>query len=86
MAGEPATSGRTQVDLDRARWPEAYRRLHGRDLDGLGAGDLEVLADAAWWLSRVEESLAVRRRAHASFVGAGDARRAGYNGDCPSFG
>ncbi|MDP8970646.1 MAG: LuxR family transcriptional regulator, partial [Actinomycetota bacterium] len=53
--------------------------MHGRDLDGLGAEDLEVLADAAWWLSRVEESLAVRRRAHASFVAVGDARRAGYN-------
>ncbi len=79
MSGEPATSGRTRVDVDRARWPEAYRRLHGRDLDGLGAEDLEVLADAAWWLSRVEESLAVRRRAHASFVAVGDARRAGYN-------
>ena len=79
MAGEPAASERTRVDLDRARWPEAYRRLHGRDLDGLGAGELEALADAAWWMSRVEESLAVRRRAHANFVAAGDARRAGYN-------
>lgn len=79
MAGDPATSQRIQDDVDRTRWPEVYRRLRSRDLDDLGAAELEVLADASWWLSRVEESLAVRRRAHASFVAAGDARRAGYN-------
>ena len=79
MPGNPATSGRTEVDIGRGGWPEAYRRLRGRDLDGLAAVELEALADASWWLSRVEESLAVRRRAHASFVAIGDARRAGYN-------
>ncbi|MFB9729188.1 LuxR C-terminal-related transcriptional regulator [Haloechinothrix salitolerans] len=49
------------------------------NLDSLRPEELEALADAAWWLSRVEESLAVRRRAHAAYVAAGDARRAGYH-------
>jgi DNA-binding NarL/FixJ family response regulator len=79
MSREPARSGRTRVDADRDVWSEVYERLRDPDREPLDAVDLETLADAAWWLSRVEESLAVRRRAHAAYVAAGDVRRAGYN-------
>lgn len=79
MSGDPVGVGRARAEAGAGGWPEAYRRLRDRDPDALSASDLETLADAAWWLSRVEESLTVRRRAHAAFVVAGDARRAGYN-------
>lgn len=78
----PADSGRSErarVGVARPDWPEEYQRLHGQDPDGLAAADLEALADASWWLCRVDESLAIRRLAHAAYVVDGDARSAGYN-------
>ena len=46
-------------DIDRARaalargsWVEAYELLRSVDATELTAGDLEGLADAAWWVSR----------------------------------
>lgn len=79
MPGNPAALERARTAAGRGVWPEVYRLLRDQDPESLGAADLEALADAAWWLSRVEESLAVRRRAHAAYVAAGDARGAGYN-------
>ena len=38
--------------------------------------DLETLADAAWWLSRSDESVAARQRAYAGYVADGDDPRA----------
>lgn len=79
MSREAAELARSRATTGLEAWPEVYRRLRDLDRASLGAPDLEALADAAWWLSQVEESLAVRRQAHAAFVAAGDARRAGYN-------
>lgn len=79
MPGNRARLEQADTRTDRGGWPEVYELLRDRDLDSLGPADLEALADAAWWLSRVEESLAVRRRAHAAYVAAGDTRRAGYH-------
>jgi DNA-binding CsgD family transcriptional regulator len=66
------------ADLDRARaavgrgaWPEAYAAYRALDPSSLAPEDLEGLADAAWWLSRIEESLAARQRAYAGHVAAG---------------
>ncbi|HZD78686.1 MAG TPA: LuxR family transcriptional regulator, partial [Actinomycetota bacterium] len=72
----------TQVDLARdaaasGAWRDAYRLLSSIDGSGLGAEDLEHLADAAWWLSRFDESFEVRRRAYASFAASGDDLGAG---------
>ncbi|MBT2507701.1 LuxR family transcriptional regulator [Streptomyces sp. ISL-98] len=41
--------------------------------------DLAVLADAAWWTSRVEESIVARTRAYSGYVRAGAARQAGFS-------
>lgn len=59
---------------------EVYEQLRKRDPASLTAEESEALADAAWWLSRLEESIAARQHAYSAFVQAGDNRRAGYTG------
>ncbi|WP_242426987.1 MULTISPECIES: LuxR family transcriptional regulator [unclassified Streptomyces] len=64
----------------REAWAEAYALLHAHDRHpsrGLTAGDLTVLADAAWWTGHVEESVTARLRSHAAHVAADDHRGAG---------
>ena len=55
------------VTIEQARdalageaWPDAYEALRALDPAELTAADLEGLADAAWWLSHLRESLDVR--------------------------
>ncbi len=61
----------------RHAWREAYELLRGADADvGLGAEDLANLAEAAWWTGHLEEAIALRERAYAAFVDAGEPRRA----------
>lgn len=79
MVEQDGAVGDAHEAVGRGAWAEAYRLLADRDRSALSAADLEALADAAWWLCRVEESLAVRQQAHAAHVVAGDARRAGYS-------
>ena len=57
-------------------WLELYDELAARDPAGLDAGELEALAEAAWWLCRTGESVAARHRAHAAYRRAGDDRGA----------
>ncbi|MYS93531.1 MULTISPECIES: helix-turn-helix domain-containing protein [Streptomyces] len=62
----------------REAWAEAYRLLRGLDAGRLAPDDCAALADAAWWTSRVEESITARMRAYSGYTARGDARRAGY--------
>lgn len=72
------------VELERARqsfaeqaWRDAYARLSAADrVDPLGAGDLELLATAAYMVGRHDEYLGHLERAHAAHLDAGDAMRA----------
>ena len=57
---------------------ENYERLRAQDPASLSAQQLEALADAAWWLSRLDESIQVRQRAYSAYAQRGDDRRAGY--------
>jgi DNA-binding CsgD family transcriptional regulator len=57
-------------------WAETYEALSTRDASELSPRDLERLADAAWWLSRMEESIAARQRAYTGSASAGDAEHA----------
>jgi DNA-binding NarL/FixJ family response regulator len=57
-------------------WAETYAAFHDRDPSTLTPHDLEALADAAWWLSKTEESIAARQRAYTAFVSADDAEHA----------
>jgi Ser/Thr protein kinase RdoA (MazF antagonist) len=43
--------------MRRQSWAEAYEELRALDPSALAAEDLEALADAAWWLSKAEESM-----------------------------
>ena len=72
------------MTIDQARdalageaWPDAYEALRELDPSELAAADLEGLADAAWWLSHLRESLDVRHQAYAAYVAEGDERGAG---------
>jgi DNA-binding CsgD family transcriptional regulator len=56
----------------RGAWSEAYEALRSVDVSRLAASDLEALADAAWWTSRLGESVEWRQRAHAAYAAGGD--------------
>jgi DNA-binding NarL/FixJ family response regulator len=73
------------ADIDRAReavsreaWREAYEEFRALEADSLTPQDLEGLAEAAWWLSRNDESVAARQRAYAGYAGSGEDARAAY--------
>jgi DNA-binding CsgD family transcriptional regulator len=72
-----------QLDLARqaaeqGHWAEAYDCLRSLDHAVLGPDGLDLLADCAWWQSRVEEEIGLRQRAHLAYVDAGDHRRAAH--------
>ena len=62
----------------RQEWADAYAAYCEADPTDLSPKDLEAFADAAWWTSRLEESLDLRARAFAAYRDAGTYRRAGY--------
>ncbi|WP_411148841.1 LuxR C-terminal-related transcriptional regulator [Streptomyces sp. A30] len=62
----------------REAWADAYRLLGGIDPARLAPDDFAALADAAWWTSRVEESITARMRAYSGYAAAGADRQAGY--------
>ncbi len=62
----------------RQSWAEAYELFQGVDPAALDPDQLEAMADAAWWTSHLEESMALRRRAVHGFLEAGENRRAAY--------
>jgi DNA-binding winged helix-turn-helix (wHTH) protein len=55
--------------LARHSWDEAYRRLSAADAEGpLGAGDLERLAEAAFWTGRLEALSTLFERAYEIYI------------------
>ena len=75
------TSGHDALDVARSaleerRWPDAYQALLAADPADLTGPDLEGLADAAWWTSRLPESLDARHRAYEVYAASGDERSA----------
>jgi class 3 adenylate cyclase len=64
---------RAREALERHAWGEAYDLLSAADADGtLGAADLNLLAEAAWWVGKLPVAIEVRERAYAAAVKAGD--------------
>ncbi len=57
---------------------KTYDRLRAADPASLSAQELEALADAAWWLSRLDESIEARQHAYSAYARANDNLRAGY--------
>jgi class 3 adenylate cyclase len=75
VVGDPLREGREAAQ--KHAWREAYRLLRvAEETAGLGPDDLESLAEAAWWTGRLDEALALRERAYAAFMQAGDRTRA----------
>jgi class 3 adenylate cyclase len=63
--------------FDRHAWREAFDLLHAADASGgLSPEDVERLAEAAWWIGRMDECIEAQERAHAAYVEAGSGRRA----------
>lgn len=65
--------------LARQNWQACYQAVAGLTLDepAAEAQRLNLVADAAWWLGRLEESIQARQVAHRLFEAVGDSRRAG---------
>jgi ATP/maltotriose-dependent transcriptional regulator MalT len=72
--GEDIERARTAIEA--SAWEDAYAGFRSADPSELTARDLEGLADAAWWLSKLDESLDLRHKAYAASVAAGDERGA----------
>lgn len=53
-------------------WPRAYELFSAFDVAALTAVDLSALADAAWWLGKLDDSVAARERAFTERAAAGD--------------
>ena len=53
-------------------WPEAYDLLRRHAVEDLGAEDRSALADAAWWLGKLDESIVARELAYEARAEAGD--------------
>ena len=71
------TIEQARAALAHEAWPAAYEALRALDPSELTASDLEGLADAAWWLSHLHESMDFRHQAYAAYVAEGDERGAG---------
>ena len=65
--------------LARHDWQTCYDLAAATSVDDPAdeAGRLDLVADAAWWLGRVEESIEARQAAHRLYQSLGDRRRAG---------
>ncbi|MFD4141293.1 response regulator transcription factor [Streptomyces sp. NPDC058572] len=77
-SGDERAIDQARAAACREAWAEAYALLRDVDVDHLGPDDLAVLADAAWWNSRVEESVEARTRAYSGYAAAGADRQAGF--------
>ena len=61
----------------RSAWREAYELFKQADAsERLEAGDLAMWAESAWWLGRLDECIAIRERAFADLLSAGEKRAA----------
>ena len=64
--------------LARYEWQDAYElATRAVDDESLDVAALEVLAEAAWWTSRIDECIEVRERCYRLYDEAGDLVRAG---------
>ena len=59
--------------LGRHAWSEAYELLSEADATStLAPDELEMLADASWWVGRLPDAIDARERAFAGYVKAGN--------------
>jgi tetratricopeptide (TPR) repeat protein len=71
------TLGQARAAAEANRWPKAFELFQTADREApLGASDLALLGDAAWWVGQLGEAIAARERAYAAHMANGDLRRA----------
>jgi len=66
----PVDAGRQAAA--RHAWREVYDAFTDAEPHELTPEDLESFAEAAWWTGRLDEAIALRERAYAAFLSAGD--------------
>lgn len=70
---------RARAAMERHAWREAFDAFRAEDAERpLDPDDLELMAQAAWWISHVDDCLDARERAYAAYLAAGQPRRAAY--------
>src|SRR5207245_8234664 len=63
--------------FSRHSWREAFETLsNAQAMRALAAEDVERLAESAWWIGRVDDSIAAPERAYAAYMDQGTPRRA----------
>jgi tetratricopeptide (TPR) repeat protein len=70
---------RAREEASRYAWREAFDLYAAADaVEPLGPDDLERMAECAWWIGKMRHCIALRERAHAAYLKAGDVRRAAF--------
>lgn len=72
MPGTDATIVMAREAASCAAWADAYAGFHEVDSESLTGPDLEAFADAAWWGSKLAESLELRQRAYTAYENEGE--------------
>jgi ATP/maltotriose-dependent transcriptional regulator MalT len=75
-AGESVSRAAKTAQSHADAWDVVYHRLTAADPKALSVAELEVLAEAAFWLGKPRESIAARQRAYAVYRDAGDVTHA----------
>ncbi|HEY5783219.1 MAG TPA: LuxR C-terminal-related transcriptional regulator [Microlunatus sp.] len=69
-----------RASYSRRDWTVAYRSLAAvREQQSLTADDLHAMADAAWWLGLVKETMTISEECHQHFLAEGRPLRAAMN-------
>jgi class 3 adenylate cyclase len=73
----PSLGSRAREALGRHAWQEAYDLLAGADARGeLAHDELDLLAQAAWWVGKLPVAIDARERAYAAALQADDPQAA----------
>ncbi len=73
LASDAPLVERARAALGEHRWRDAYDLLTEADRTGsLAPDELELLAQASWWVGRLPDAIAARERAYAGYVKAGN--------------
>jgi class 3 adenylate cyclase len=70
----PLARGREAIT--RHAWREAYAALKEADVGEMSADDLAGMAQAAWWIGQVDDSITASERAYTAYLDAGNPQMA----------
>ena len=73
---EESPLARGREAISRHAWREAHSALKEADNGELSADDLSALAQAAWWVGQVDESISASERAYNAYLDEGNPQMA----------